>query len=316
MTGPGWSSKEFGSVEEAASYVVDLLGQFIGANTLFVAANDRKTNRILKAFNREQELVSEGTELPLPESYCGAVLAEGRQSLAIRNTADHPLTCGLDVTRKLGARAFAGVPIVLRDGTTYGTVCVMDTEPRDFEEKDIRLLSAMASLLAYMIELENAVVVDSLSGLYNRNFVNQFLQTWNKNRQYAVLYIDLDGFKAVNDSYGHEAGDRLLKLTAERFKSCVRGTDVVARIGGDEFLCVLADYDSEEHVRQVADRILQKLGEPYGTESGRSALITCSIGISLYPEDGGSLEEIIRKADLAMYEAKARGKNSYAVFGR
>ena len=129
----------------------------------------------------------------------------------------------------------------------------------------------------------------------------------------AVLYLDLDLFKSVNDTLGHAIGDKLLQAAAARLTACVRETDTVARIGGDEFVVALANLRDAAGAETVARKILQALCTPYQIES-HELLITSSIGISMYPEDGNELDELLDKADSALYCAKERGRGRYVKY--
>jgi len=126
----------------------------------------------------------------------------------------------------------------------------------------------------------------------------------------AVLFIDLDGFKDVNDNLGHNAGDAVLVDTARRFETCIRETDVVARLGGDEFLIVLTDITDEEATSRVAQLIIEAVARPYEVY-GQKAKLSASIGIAFFPHHGDGPEDLINKADSAMYQAKQSGKNTF-----
>jgi len=129
----------------------------------------------------------------------------------------------------------------------------------------------------------------------------------------AVLFVDLDGFKRINDNNGHAAGDRFLQLVVERLKNTVRESDSVARLGGDKFTVILHGIKCAEDAARVAQTILKRLAEPYVLDS-QNFFITASIGVSISPFDGDECEAMIKKADVAMYRAKARGKNDYQFF--
>ncbi|MBV1775239.1 GGDEF domain-containing protein [Burkholderiaceae bacterium DAT-1] len=126
----------------------------------------------------------------------------------------------------------------------------------------------------------------------------------------AVLFVDLDGFKAINDTMGHEAGDTLLKSAAARMTAAVRASDIVSRLGGDEFVIVLQGIESDVQCAQVAAKVILDVGEPYDL-NGRSAYVTCSVGISRFPSDSTDASELLRQADAAMYCAKSAGRNRY-----
>lgn len=131
----------------------------------------------------------------------------------------------------------------------------------------------------------------------------------------ALLYVDLDHFKRVNDSVGHTAGDQVLTVVAQRLRACVKDGDTVARLGGDEFTVILRGVGAPEGAQRVAARIIQSLEMPVSV-AGRDHQVRASIGITLFPDDGGTIEELMRNADLAMYQAKAGGRSRAAFYDR
>jgi diguanylate cyclase (GGDEF)-like protein len=132
-------------------------------------------------------------------------------------------------------------------------------------------------------------------------------------RRLAVAFLDLDRFKQINDTLGHEAGDQLLQEVATRLKGCVRKSDTVARLGGDEFVVLLPQLDDESHAALVARKILAAVAKPF-TLMGQEFRVTASIGISTYPQDGLDEQTLTKNADIAMYQAKAEGKNNFQFY--
>ncbi len=159
---------------------------------------------------------------------------------------------------------------------------------------------------------------DPLTGLPNRRLLDDRLKqalyaAQRRERGLAVMLIDLDGFKRVNDSLGHRAGDAVLREVAQRFAACVRRTDTLARQGGDEFAIVLSDVQYEGDCGVVADKILRALEKDFHAE-GQSFSIGASMGISLFPADAGDSDALLRNADAAMYRAKQLGRNRYCFY--
>lgn len=159
---------------------------------------------------------------------------------------------------------------------------------------------------------------DALTGLPNRSmFLDRLAQELKKAQRdqlpLALLFIDLDHFKEVNDTLGHSVGDALLKEAARRLSSCVRDTDTVTRLGGDEFTVILGEMDHAGNAERVVHEILQKLAEPFRLED-EVIYVTASIGITLYPEDACEIEALLKNADQAMYAAKRSGRNRYSYF--
>ena len=161
--------------------------------------------------------------------------------------------------------------------------------------------------------LQEIAYQDDLTGLLNRrglvDKINQdILDAKRENNRFGVMFIDLDGFKLVNDKFGHETGDLVLKNVGKYLKTCIGKQDIVARLGGDEFVILLRDTNEEKCIQ-----LAQKIIEPQDANSDAfgNTLVTPSIGIALSPENGEDVETLIKQADLAMYEAKHNGKNNY-----
>lgn len=161
---------------------------------------------------------------------------------------------------------------------------------------------------------------DPLTGLANRVLFRERLDRAIKNAEpnrdsVALLFIDLDGFKTINDTLGHPVGDEMLAKVAQRLVGSVRGKDTVARMGGDEFTLVLAEFSGLRSIDFISRKIIKKLAEPYQV-ANRTVYITASIGIALYPNDGTDADRLLQNADTAMYHAKAQGKNGFAYFSQ
>jgi len=160
---------------------------------------------------------------------------------------------------------------------------------------------------------------DTTTGLANRALFNDRIeqalaQSERHDRAFAVLFIDLDKFKAINDAFGHGAGDKVLQTVATRLQTCVREEDTVSRIGGDEFLCLLMEVNDEADVAHIAEAIVGTIAqiEPLGESQLK---VTASIGIAIYPGDGTTAEALIKNADSSMYRAKQKGEG-YSFFNR
>jgi len=166
--------------------------------------------------------------------------------------------------------------------------------------------------------LHHLAYYDSLTGLPNRGLFGDRLglalaQARREKGKVGVMFMDLDRFKNINDTLGHAVGDRLLKIVAERLKSTLREGDTIARIGGDEFTAILTGMHSPEDAVNVCEKTLKELGRPVVLD-GRSFGVTCSIGLSLFPDDGEDRNTLMKKADIAMYRAKDLGRNTYQLY--
>ena len=163
-------------------------------------------------------------------------------------------------------------------------------------------------------ELHRYAYQDGLTDLPNRRFFYEEIQTLisNDNTSFALIFLDLDGFKDVNDSLGHDYGDLLLHHVANRLKACIKDEDIIARLGGDEFTLILKNANQTIAVK-VADKIKQALLKPIQLKE-ETVCVTASIGITLYPEHGSTVEKLVKRADQAMYLSKKKGRNRYEFF--
>jgi diguanylate cyclase (GGDEF)-like protein len=172
--------------------------------------------------------------------------------------------------------------------------------------------------LNYALRIEYLAYHDGLTALPNRSLFNKLLsqaisQAQRFHRTLAVAFIDLDRFKQINDTLGHEAGDELLKEVANRLKACLRDSDTVARLGGDEFVVLLTELSDERYAASVAQKIITSIARPF-VLLGQDFRVTASIGISTYPRDGLDEVTLTKNADIAMYQAKEDGKNNFQFY--
>lgn len=215
---------------------------------------------------------------------------------------DLTLTC-LGSSAKDGWATFGFAPLRNSNGDVQGViVTAQDTTVRKRYEQ----------------ELEYRATYDMLTGLANRNLMRDRLRqsmfyAERSERTVAVVMLDLDRFKTINDSLGHSQGDTLLKLVAERLLECVREGDTVCRLGGDEFCLILSELAEDDDVALMANRVQQKLSEPFSL-SERELLVTASMGISVFPRDGDDPEALIRQADIAMFRAKDEGRGRISLY--
>jgi diguanylate cyclase (GGDEF)-like protein/PAS domain S-box-containing protein len=198
---------------------------------------------------------------------------------------------------------------IMLDGRPVFAVAVHDVTTRRVVE---------SQMLQRHQQLDHLAHHDQLTGLPNRLYLAAHLpdaiaEAKASGAVLAVLFLDLDRFKHVNDSRGHETGDKLLKTVAQRIRSTMRAQDVVVRMGGDEFVIVMKDIKNTEKVNEAAERINQALSAPMVVD-GRTLVTTVSIGVALYPRDGLDMGELLRHSDTAMYQAKDRGRNNFQLF--
>ena len=228
------------------------------------------------------------------------------------------------IARAAGMRGTCLFPVI-SEGRPIG---VLSFHSRNVREPDERLLQAMGvvgSQIGQFLQrkqaearIEYLATHDGLTALPNRTLFSQLLNGAVRSAQryvssFAVLFIDLDGFKSVNDTLGHGAGDRLLQEMAKRFADCMRSSDIVARLGGDEFVVLVQEASEEEQVTAVSHKILAAAGEPVAL-AGQQCQVTASIGICMFPADAQDEQSLMKNADAAMYLAKGRGKNNIQFY--
>lgn len=218
-------------------------------------------------------------------------------------------------------------PVFLSSETACGSFALSSPETREpnaFQRDLLRVCANLVSIIWKQKEQEENLWRiahhDALTGLPNRQLLdhqlNHALDMARRNQTLlALMFIDLDNFKDINDSYGHDFGDRVLLHSMQMLKQCVRDDDLIYRHGGDEFLLVLENLKQLEDADIIAQKVLAKFLSPVEFE-GQKILIQFSIGISLYPQDGDNAQELLKNADIAMYQAKAAGKNSICYFER
>jgi diguanylate cyclase (GGDEF)-like protein len=237
-----------------------------------------------------------------------------------------PDSFGLDTVRRMHSLA-PDIPIIVLTGIADDTLALaaMRHGAQDYLLKGQLDINLLSRAIRYTIERKRAeaeikklAYYDILTGLPNRVLFGDrlkqaiFLAERDK-RGLALLYLDLDRFKHVNDTLGHAYGDRLLKICADRIQGCLRGSDTVARIGGDEFVVILPLLSGTEDVPKVAYKILETLRKPVQFEN-HTIYTSASIGIALYPKNGATVDELLKNADISMYHAKEKGRNNYQFF--
>lgn len=303
-------ARELQESEERYRLVVDNLTEGIvvqSADGSILACNP-SARRILRAGDQSpvgashlmlmrRSLREDGSEIPFLERPTRVVLATGRPLLG--------LTIGLELVDGDVVWVYENVLPIMRPGDDTPSAVLIsfnDIGPARAAEQQLKFLAQR----------------DALTGLSNRAYFLQRMQAVldeaaTDGRQVAVLFLDLDGFKKVNDTAGHEAGDHLLRIVAQRLSACVRQTDTLARLGGDEFVVLLDQVCSLAEAERLARRIIAAIAQPFST-GGTEYYLGASIGIAVHPEHGRDVATLLRCADAAMYNAKQNGRNQHRVF--
>lgn len=321
-------------ISEAAHSAADLpdmlgrihqtIAEMLPTQNFCVALHDNATDELSFPYCVDEHHASPANCKLDPNTLTGEVIQTGTALLLTPESRDKRWS-----TIKHGAERepvyWLGIPLIA-EHRTIGALIVQSYDPGvQYKEQHKTLLQFVSTQIAANIERKRAnariqymAQYDALTGLPNRTlFDDRLLVALSRapraNERLALLYIDLDEFKPINDNFGHAAGDFLLQEIARRIKDCVRESDTVSRIGGDEFIVMLCAIQAQEYAVTVAENICAAINQPFELPR-RSLQISASIGIATYPEHAGEQHQLIRNADNAMYEAKHGGGNRCLMF--
>jgi diguanylate cyclase (GGDEF)-like protein len=225
---------------------------------------------------------------------------------------------------KAGLHTIFAFPILVGE-EFYGVIELFGREVRQPDPELVGVAHAIGSQLGQFMarkaaeqNLRFVASHDPLTGLFNRNIFDERLhqalaQAARFERSLSLLFIDLDGFKLINDTHGHNAGDALLAELAARLRNTLREGDVIGRMGGDEFVVLIEEFTEVSQVAEVAKKLLDTVTRPFVLH-GQSCQVTASLGISIYPDDGSDAQTLLKNADMAMYLVKQQGKNSFRFY--
>ncbi|MBA6340208.1 EAL domain-containing protein [Colwellia sp. MB02u-10] len=256
---------------------------------------------------------------------CGTSAYTGKRVTVI-DIATHPYWAQWsELTKKANLTSCWSEPIIDNRGKVIGTFAIYFKKATSPTTKDFRLIEQFVSLSRIAIEREKVDQLiwhqanfDHLTQLPNRSLVNEYIVNIIKeakrgNTQFTIAMLDIDNFKDINDSLGHSAGDALLVETAKRIKDTLRESDIIARIGGDEFIIVLTNTNGVQNIEVVGNKISAALAKPYHFDE-KEIYCTASIGVAIYPNDADNINQLLKNADHAMYGAKAKGRNTIHYF--
>ncbi len=269
-------------------------------------------------------------EPPVPEPM-GRVVREGIAIVSQDTRQDPDFQVWSECAREIGFRAAALLPLMTR-GQILGGLCILAADTEPFPDAELRILEELAADLAFGIqtlrelrrrealelELEHQALYDDLTGLPNRRLATDrlrqaLLQARREDSGGLVLFLDVDNFKRVNESHGHQVGDLLLREVGDRLRRTVRASDTVARFGGDEFLVIAPELQDDKVANALAGKMLEAFSEPVRIHQ-LEVYTSVSIGIASFPRDGTRPEELIRNADSALYQAKESRPGHYRFF--
>ncbi|MDA3869216.1 MAG: sensor domain-containing diguanylate cyclase, partial [Gammaproteobacteria bacterium] len=290
----------------------------LNTGAIFLTANDGETLEMVAQKNLPDALLHSCAMLPFGKCLCGRAAAS--REIVYFNHLNEAHEISYEGMQPHGHYC---IPIML-EGQVLGVLNTYVADGHVSSETERKYLETVADTLALVVEhkqgelrLEQLAHNDNLTGLPNRALFYDRLEHWlalaqRNQKWFAVLFLDLDHFKEVNDTYGHDIGDLLLREAAIRLLGCVRKEDTVARMGGDEFTVILIEMKTVAGVEYVAKKILKAMQQPFEF-NGVTCNIGCSIGVALYPAHGMDSETLLKNADLAMYHAK-RQRNIFYIF--
>jgi diguanylate cyclase (GGDEF)-like protein len=258
----------------------------------------------------------EATETPREISFCTHTIKQAA-SLIVPNTLEHPLFCNDPlVVGEPYIRFYIGVLLKMHDGHNIGTLCAIDHKPRELSMDQINAFHDLARMMVDELEFREIATTDSLTGILSRlgfylKIDDKLKQVERYRRDFSFLALDIDHFKAVNDSYGHTAGDLALQTIVTQIKDTIRAVDFVGRRGGDEFVIALPESDIDGAMK-CAERIRKKIADTVIPVESRNIRATVSIGISSYDRFDNGWKKMLERADAALYEAKKDGRNKCA----
>ena len=283
------------------------------------------------ASSARQATISASEAHPEGRGLCGSAIRSQQACIINDYLADPRAAAFHDTARNDGTNSGASFPLWVH-GQVFGVMSFMSMEKDTFTPEFAELLQRLVDNVSFALEnfdradektkaderIEYLASHDSLTKLPNREMFNGMLRRTidaaaRYQRQFALLFIDLDRFKVINDSLGHDAGDMLLVEIGGRLRRALRTSDVVARLGGDEFVVILEETAERPEVERIAGELLSVLSQPLQF-SGHECHTTASIGIAMYPSDGTDVQTLTKNADMAMYLAKEDGKNGFRFF--
>ncbi|WP_172656759.1 sensor domain-containing diguanylate cyclase [Domibacillus robiginosus] len=281
--------------------ILSIANDLIGDETFYISLIERDRLKVLQTLSRSDILVQEGETVRLQDTYCQIPYAS-RQPMLIGNAKEDERTKRNDFTYSLNIGSYAGVPISLGDGSTFGTLCSMNTCLNRYDSKTVQILKKLASFLSYAIDTERLLIQDGLTGLYNRVYWKRAMASdWIEKGTHALLMIDLDKFKQVNDRFGHEAGDHVLMEVASVIKQIIPEDAYGFRFGGDEFGVLFLNRSAEEAALFAREII----NESKRNQEFRTYGVLLSAGIA--DTKRVPVQFLMKEADGLLYQSKRSG---------
>lgn len=298
--------------EEAFDRIARLIKLSLGVETSIVSLIDSHRQWYKAAIGTPH------TEVPIEETFCRVVLRDKAPLLVGDASEDIRFRDNPHVTAPAGVRFYASVPITTREGHIVGTICAIDSRARQATGNELSILADLAEIAVSEMELRQLATIDGLTGVATRR---AFREEGNKHVALArrhrgalsLVSIDVDHFKSINDTYGHAAGDRVLTTLAQAVREAVRQTDIVGRIGGEEFALLLPHTD-RARAQEVAEKLRTQVRALRLPGMHPPINVSASFGVATLDPDRDDMDGLLQKADEALYDAKRNGRNRVTVW--
>ena len=314
------------SLQDIFNAVVEVVEQQSASLCSIMLVDDNNHLRYGAGKSLPEEYITAIDGVPIgPEVGSCGTAAFRKDLVIVTDISTDPLWHGSqDIAIRSGLRSCWSFPIMSSSGELFGTFGMYGQKPTEPLPDDILILETYGKLISIAIERNNKereiqylAYSDALTGLPNRRlFLDRISvalhHAHQHNRMAAVMFLDMDRFKTINDSFGHGYGDEVLKIVAGRIQSCIREEDTLARFGGDEFTVLLPEIEDAEEAKDIAKEILASMREPFVVD-GYEFRMTTSIGIAFYPGSGSDANALMKNADAAMYASKVQGKNNFKI---
>lgn len=293
--------------EPAFDRIATLVRLIFGVETSIVSLIDA---------HRQWYKASEGTplkEVPIGETFCRYAMP-GTDAMIVPDASQDERFCDSPhVTADHGVRFYASMPLTTEDGHNIGTICAIDSQPRQFSVRELEIFRELARIVMSEMELRRLATTDGLTGVSTRRAFKEDAEKYvalarRHRSQLSAITFDIDRFKAINDTYGHAAGDVVLKAVARAVEPILRQSDIFGRLGGEEFGVILPDADANAAMA-VAEKLRHALLELRFPGSRPALLVSASFGVASFDPGADDYDSLMLKADEALYEAKRTGRN-------
>lgn len=299
--------------EEPYDRIVRLVRTIFNVDIAFIA--------IIDAHRQWYKAVSgmEGEEVPLNETFCLHTLNKNEMMVIPDASKDPAFAENPFVTGESKIRFYAGVPLKTRNGFAVGTLCAVDTTPRNFSAQDVQVLQDLADIVVDQMELRTRARTDELTGILSRGafrYESERMAALAQRHRHdlSAICFDLDHFKEINDTFGHAAGDEVLKAVAKAVSARMRKSDLFARTGGEEFTILLPET-GRQGAMEVAEKLRRDIASLRLEFGGKPLRVTASFGIAGFAVAAKDLDTLLANADAALYRAKHAGRNRCEAWG-